>query len=75
MSYFKVTTAADGLPFYAWADNADHAVRKVGDFAGENTVNGKSLYRAAPCAAPDPGEWVIDEPSETEAKRNAEEEM
>ena len=29
MSYFRVETVGDDLPYYAWADNGNHAIRKV----------------------------------------------
>ena len=75
MSYWKVTTAADGLPLYAWADNAQHAIRQVNVTVGENVKNGLTLYRAAETKAPDAGTWVIGEPDEIAATRNKEEEF
>lgn len=75
MSYWKVTTAVDGIPLYAWADSDTHAIRVVSAQVGENTKNGRTLYRAAACEAPGAGAWVIGEPADKEVERNREEEF
>ncbi len=63
MSYFAVTTKDDTLSYYVWADNGQHAVRKI-----ENLFGGLPPQRTVvkPIAAeeiPD-GDDVIDEPEE-----------
>lgn len=73
MSYFRVGTKQDSLPYFVWADNAQHAIRKVQEFAGDATVNGKSVYHGAYIereAIPE-GADVVDEPEDLKETRMA----
>lgn len=64
MSYFRVSAPPDTLSYYVWADNENHARRKVIEFAGDVLKNGQSLYRSVKVAPSDvpADEEVIDEP-------------
>lgn len=63
MSYFKVGTKDDSLEYFVWADNAQHAVRKV-----EAVIGGlppQRTFSTAVLADDIPeGDDVMDEPPE-----------
>jgi hypothetical protein len=74
MSYWRVGTKQDSLPYFVWADNAQHAIRKVQEFAGEALVNGCSIYQSAYVereTIPE-GADVVDEPEDLKETREAE---
>ncbi len=71
MSYFSVRLPDDTLPWYVWADNAQHAVRKVENMVGDATLNGRSRYRAESVMAEEIPPWydIDDEPADEKAAR------
>ena len=70
MSYFKVGTKSDSLAYYVWADNAQHALRKV-EAHYDMALPPQSTYSAPvhdPAQIPD-GDEVIDEPEDEKEAR------
>ena len=64
MSYYTVSLPDDSLPWYVWADNPQHAVRKIENAYGDATLNGRTRYRANQVYEDEVPTWVdvIDEP-------------
>jgi hypothetical protein len=70
MSYFQVGTKDDSLAFYVWADNPQHALRKVEAhfdmaFPPQRVVVLSVLAEGIP-----DGDDVIDEPEDQKESRN-----
>lgn len=74
MSYFRIKDDVCTLPWYVWADNKQHAIRKV-----ENLVGGVSARNGREVCFPIdslnvPGDAdVIDEPEDLREARTEEE--
>jgi hypothetical protein len=77
MIYFKVSLPGDSLPWYAMADNAVTAIRRVEAHAGPADLNGRTRYQAAAVDAIAIPKWmeVLGEPADLAAERQAEEEF
>lgn len=73
MSYWAVSNRADTLRFYIWADNAQHALRKIEDAYGGMPPQQTSSVAIKPEEIPE-GDDVMDEPDmEREARTDAHE--
>lgn len=68
MSYFAVGNRTDSLRFYVWADNAQHAIRKVEDLYGGMPPQQTQSLSIAPEDIPE-GDDVIDEPEDLREAR------
>lgn len=65
MSYFSVGTKDDSLSYYVWADNPQHAVRKVEKFLDMAFPPQRTIAQPVLAEGIPDGDDVIDEP-ETE---------
>jgi hypothetical protein len=73
MSYFRVTTPPDTLALYAWADNPQHALRKVEELVGALPPQRVKSLAIEADGVPE-GCDVIDEPEmEREARTDGQE--
>ena len=70
----SVAGEAQELPYFAWADNAQHALRIVEDFAGAFPPQRARMEEVSQRQLPDQA-MVLGEPEEMATERNREEEM
>ena len=70
MSYFKIKDDVCTLPHYVWADNKQHALRKIENlFGGITAKNGREVvFPLAREAVPEDAD-VIDEPEDHKEAR------
>lgn len=70
MSYFKIKDDVCTLPWYVWADNKQHALRKIENLIGGVTAkNGREVvFPLEQSAVPEDAD-VIDEPEDLREAR------
>jgi hypothetical protein len=69
VSYFSVGTKDDSLAYYAWADNPQHAVRKVETYLDMAFPPQRVVSKAILADDIPDGDEVIDEPEEQKESR------
>jgi len=75
MSYFRIKDDVCTLPWYVWADNKAHALRKVEHMVGGITArNGREVCFPVERSTLPEGVDVIDEPEDQREARTEESE-
>lgn len=68
MSYWRVGSGEDTLPYYVWADNAQHAQRKIEALFGP-FANNQCKVKAMNVGSLPAGTEVFDEPEQEREER------